>query len=57
MTQQTTPSHAELVRVLEKHIWYELARLVAQYELLREPRKYRAGLEKDDADDVEDALS
>ena len=46
----------ELAKVLEKHIWYELARFVAQYELLCEPKKYCAALNKDDVDDVEDAL-
>jgi hypothetical protein len=51
-----TPSHTELAKVLEKHIWYELARFVAQYELLRAPGKHRTKLDEDEADIVEDAL-
>jgi hypothetical protein len=60
MTHKATltppPTHAELVTILEKHLWYELARFVHQYGLLREPDRYRKGLSKDDAEDVEDAL-
>jgi hypothetical protein len=56
MTQQTTPTDAELAEVLKKHIWYELARLVAQYELLREPKRYRAGVHEADVEHVDDAL-
>jgi hypothetical protein len=55
-TQETTPPHSELVRVLKEHIWYELSRFVAQYKLLREAKKYRPALDKADVEDVEDAL-
>lgn len=61
MAQQTPPapppppSQAELAEVLEKHISYELGRLIAQYKLLREP-KYREALDKEDAENIDDAL-
>lgn len=56
MSQQTPPLHDELGRVLKDHVSYEVVRLVAQYELLRAPGKYRSALGKDDAENVEDAL-
>lgn len=55
MTQQTASSPDELAEVLKNHIPYELGRLVATYKLMREPQ-YRNALEKNDAENVDDAL-
>ena len=34
---QPKPTHAELSETLEKHIFYEAIRFIAQYKLLRAP--------------------
>jgi hypothetical protein len=50
------PSVTALREVFEKHLPYEIGRLVEQYQLLLDPTPYRSGLPAQDAASVEDAL-
>src|SRR5215204_691610 len=42
--------------VFEKHVPYEVDRLLETYELLLEPKRYRSALAREITDTVEDAL-
>ncbi len=49
------PTHAELSRILENHLYYEVVRFVSQFELLCVPA-YRAKVDADVAEAIDDAL-
>src|SRR5262245_34659721 len=49
------PTHAELSRTLEKHLYYEIVRFVSQFELLRVP-VYQTKVDADVAETIDDAL-